>query len=332
MNIMSKKSKESNEPKVSLGQALKDCRLVAKLSIESVANSLNLKSTLIRDLEENLDEIIEQETYPKIYLRGYLANYAKEIGLSNIGTFPQFQQLSIPVKSVAHLRSPDIIPAKKGLPVKLKLAIAALVIIPLLAISLFWLLSTPAKPPQVETPQTENQQMRLPNPSAEIANTEIANTESNQAEQVSESQQQVAEQIQQTSESPSLSSPDDSSAVQQPETKLESVTDEQQQTAAPEITTITIQSEILIQPEEVETVSATLRLSFKEECWTEVYDANGKKLALDLYQPGRELTLAGQPPFNLKLGNPSAVDIYYQDKLVEKQFKLGRTANFTLPE
>lgn len=314
---MSQKSKEKKEPKLCLGQALKDCRSVANLSIESVANSLNLKSTLIRDLEDNLDQIIEDGTYPKIYLRGYLANYAKEIGLSNIGSFPQFQQLSSPVKSTAHLRAPDIIKEKPGLPIKLKLALAALLVIPLLALTLFWL-STPEPSPesQQDSLPTQNQSMRLPTaPTTQVEQEQAQETDAQSLEPITEQpQQQEPEPVKQVDvdTTPSLvEEPVQTAPTKEPQ--AQTVTEEAQQPKA-------------------EVVTASLRLHFKEECWTEIYDAQGKKLAVDLYKAGKELTLAGEPPFNLVLGNPFAVDIFYQGNPVQKQFREGRTARFTLPE
>ena len=83
---------------------------------------------------------------------------------------------------------------------------------------------------------------------------------------------------------------------------------------------------------EAAVIKQTLILKFKDECWTEVFDANGERLAFNLYKPGRELTLAGTPPFNLKLGDPLAVDVFYQDKLIEIKYREGRTANFSVPK
>ncbi len=47
----------------------------------------------------------------------------------------------------------------------------------------------------------------------------------------------------------------------------------------------------------------TLELAFAEECWLEVLDARGDALAAELQLPGSRLTLSGEAPFTVKLGN-----------------------------
>ncbi|WP_339615399.1 RodZ domain-containing protein [uncultured Gilvimarinus sp.] len=57
------------------------------------------------------------------------------------------------------------------------------------------------------------------------------------------------------------------------------------------------------------TVLDELVLSFDNECWLEVLDANGDSLAADLQREGTSITLHGVAPFNVKLGNPDGVEI-----------------------
>ncbi|MEI6896956.1 MAG: helix-turn-helix domain-containing protein [Psychromonas sp.] len=89
--------KDSNEPSeiiVPLGQALKDARIVAALSIEEVAEKLNLSFSMVRDIEDDLEKIQENKKYSTLYLRGYLVNYAKLVGLTTLELFVEFQQLN----------------------------------------------------------------------------------------------------------------------------------------------------------------------------------------------------------------------------------------------
>ncbi|HEY7884530.1 MAG TPA: RodZ domain-containing protein [Cellvibrionaceae bacterium] len=61
-----------------------------------------------------------------------------------------------------------------------------------------------------------------------------------------------------------------------------------------------------IEPSAVDTVMPVLdvlELSFAEECWLDVQDANGDVLATDLQSPGSQLTLRGVAPFSVRLGN-----------------------------
>ena len=90
---------------IPLNQALKECRLAANLSVDELAQRLNLKSSVILNLENNLDKVISDGIYPLIYLRGYLINYSKELKLPNIESYAEFQQLSHPSESVTSLQN-----------------------------------------------------------------------------------------------------------------------------------------------------------------------------------------------------------------------------------
>ena len=62
-----------------------------------------------------------------------------------------------------------------------------------------------------------------------------------------------------------------------------------------------------------ETVQATpldrLELTFSDECWLVVTDAQGDVLVTELVQPGQELSLQGQAPFEVRMGNAQAVQL-----------------------
>lgn len=96
---------EQTMNEVRLEDALKERRLAANLSIGDVAEKLNLKCVVIRDIENNLDEIIADDRYSKIYLRGYLSNYGKMLELPLIESFPQYQRLLHPQKSAHYIKN-----------------------------------------------------------------------------------------------------------------------------------------------------------------------------------------------------------------------------------
>lgn len=96
---------EQIKHEVSLQHSLKKNRLAANLSQDELAEKLNLSVTVIIDIEEHLEKVIDEQHYSSIYLRGYLANYAKEVGLVDIGTFEQYKRLS-------HADKPKIKPSR----------------------------------------------------------------------------------------------------------------------------------------------------------------------------------------------------------------------------
>lgn len=58
-------------------------------------------------------------------------------------------------------------------------------------------------------------------------------------------------------------------------------------------------------------------MTFNADCWLEVSDATGKKLFSGIQRSGGKLSLAGTPPYRLKIGAPSAVQVQYQNQPVD---------------
>ncbi|MCI0509386.1 Xre family transcriptional regulator [Chromohalobacter marismortui] len=91
------------------------------------------------------------------------------------------------------------------------------------------------------------------------------------------------------------------------------------------------------QDDEANTAAANanqLTLTFNEQSWTEIYDADDQRLMVGLQDPGTSTELQGTPPFRLTIGNASGVDLRYQGESVDlSQYTGGNNvARFTLGE
>jgi cytoskeleton protein RodZ len=67
-----------------------------------------------------------------------------------------------------------------------------------------------------------------------------------------------------------------------------------------------------------------LRLEFSEPSWTEIYDANGRRLMFDMGTPGRVRTIAGAPPLRVNLGLASAVRAQVDERPIVIPRRAGR--------
>jgi cytoskeleton protein RodZ len=77
--------------------------------------------------------------------------------------------------------------------------------------------------------------------------------------------------------------------------------------------------------------AASLQLEFSADCWLEVYDNNNQRLAYGNQAAGKQLVLQGQLPFRLKLGNPPAASMKLNDVVVDLSgYPAGRVARITL--
>lgn len=74
-----------------------------------------------------------------------------------------------------------------------------------------------------------------------------------------------------------------------------------------------------------------LSLQFSAECWLEVTDATGKRLAYGTRQAGQTERLTGTAPFKVLLGNAAAAKVQLNDVAVDLSgYAAGRVARLTL--
>ena len=65
------------------------------------------------------------------------------------------------------------------------------------------------------------------------------------------------------------------------------------------------------------TATSTLEFTFTQECWLEVKDNQGSEIAWQLYGPGEQVILRGEPPFSVTIGNVQGVIMRYQGKEIK---------------
>ncbi|WP_129139262.1 RodZ domain-containing protein [Modicisalibacter coralii] len=77
-----------------------------------------------------------------------------------------------------------------------------------------------------------------------------------------------------------------------------------------------------------------LSFTFNEQSWTEIFDANDRRILVGLQSAGTQATAEGEPPFRLTIGNASGVELSYRGKPVDLGAHTGgnNVARFTLGE
>lgn len=78
----------------------------------------------------------------------------------------------------------------------------------------------------------------------------------------------------------------------------------------------------------------TLELTFNEQSWTEIFDANNQRVFVGLQEPGTTASVEGEPPFRLTVGNATGVELVWQGEPVDLAARAGanNVARFTLGE
>lgn len=74
-----------------------------------------------------------------------------------------------------------------------------------------------------------------------------------------------------------------------------------------------------------------LSLSASADSWVEITDATGAQLEMDLIRGGSNKQYNGQPPFRVRLGRASAVELIFADQVVDLgPYTRGNLASFTI--
>jgi cytoskeleton protein RodZ len=372
-----------------LGKTLKDARLLASLSVSEVAEKLNLGVSTVRDLEDELDSVLETQKYPVIYLRGYLVNYARLVGinLTTLELFYEYQQLSLVRKKDKQLSSPTnlIIPLAKKRSKFLSFLFFLVILVAVIAGLFYFSNKIPLNILQSINANFETSDENVKNEGLTkklIISENIASH--NESESVAEAadikiqkntvklKSLKSTQLNPKKDNNELDNQDEADNITDPIIQIESTTQkdivvsdkvskavEQQAVASLEVTEFTEATEaidVIETTESIEVIETTeadndvevvaqkvvaektvsvgpesLSLVFNADCWTEVFDATGERLAFGLYRNGHVLLLSGKAPFQLRLGDPGVVDIQYQDQIIEGEFTPGRSAQFSVP-
>lgn len=82
------------------------------------------------------------------------------------------------------------------------------------------------------------------------------------------------------------------------------------------------------------TASRVLELTFNEQSWTEIFDADNQRIFVGLQEPGTTARVEGTPPFRLTVGNATGVEMTWGGEPVDLGARAGanNVARFTLGE
>jgi cytoskeleton protein RodZ len=77
---------------------------------------------------------------------------------------------------------------------------------------------------------------------------------------------------------------------------------------------------------------STVVFTFSGDCWVNIYDATGERIAWGVKKLGYVMTITGKAPLKVTLGKPELAAIAFNGKQVDmSSFNVGNIAKFTLP-
>ncbi|MDX1466513.1 MAG: DUF4115 domain-containing protein [Halomonas sp.] len=319
------------------GELLRRERESQGLDRDEVADALNLRPAVIQGLENDSYE----EVPVPAYRRGYLRSYAQLLGIddrevldaykANFGSNDAEQRVT-PVQ----INRP---PSRLG--AWLFRLVTLLVIAGMIGLTLMWWQSrggsqppTPGDSGPVAVDRLDGSTTITEDPAAESDELPPLPEQDSDLGLVDESASDDAPAQAPTPAGDRAQSPAEGSA--EPAADGEATTDESTtQTAdvgeAP-ASDVAASSEA---DEATETVDRTvLELTFNEQSWTEIFDADNQRIFVGLQQPGTSARVEGTPPFRLTVGNATGVELNWGGEPVDLTARAGanNVARFTLGE
>lgn len=306
---------ESNAAQTT-GVRLRNAREQLGLSQQAVAERLCLKVSTVRDIEDDKAPAELASTF----LRGYIRSYARLVRIPEEELLPMMEkQAPVRATKVTPMQTFSLGKRRKKRDGWL-MSFTWLVLFVVIGLTGAWWwqnhkaqqeeISTMADQSSAELSAGNNAQSVPLNTGNDALQPDTAT----QPEATTPATQQApAEGVAQTAQPNSVQSgtPTDNSAVVSPsQAPVDNV-----QAAAPaaSATLPTDQAGVATPAADAN----ALVMNFNADCWLEVADATGKKLFSGMQRKGGNLNLAGQAPYKLKIGAPSAVQIQFQGKPVD---------------
>lgn len=300
----------AEQTELTVGQLLKQEREQRKLTLEHVAKQLNLKVEVLKSLEADQPDKAILPTFMRGYVRAY-ARFLKMPEQQLLSRFEQVHQVkSTPVKAMKTFSNRQ---AKQQ--TETRFMWLTYVIVAILLASLAAWLWQGARDFTGTIGSTDTTEPIV------ISAVDADSSAAPQTELMP-----VIEQAAVLNTADSAASAAEASAlILTPQTVLTS------EEAVVELPEPVVESSSESFGDSNDSGLDRLKMTFNDNCWIDVLDANGERIAYGTKQSGYVMELNARGPFTITLGNPSVVAIDINQKPFDMSgFPGGRVAKFTL--
>lgn len=283
-----------------VGERLRDERLKRQLTLEQVAQQLKLKAEVLASLESDEPDKAILPTF----MRGYLKAYARFLKLPEQALLAQFEQRhqlkSTPVKAMRTFSNRS---ARQRVEKRFMwLTWFIVLILVVLLVAWFW---QSARDNTLDAVSSETLEVNATLSQERVTPALAARPE--EADHDLFAAQQAWLPVEPTEEAEAQSEQGDGVAVDVMVTETEIFGN----TQTPGLD--------------------RLKMTFADNCWIDVLDANGDRIAFGTKAPGYVMELNARGPFVITLGNPGVVSIELNQQPYDmSRFPGNRVAKFTL--
>ena len=306
---MSKKTPKIEDVNVTgPGNILSEARIQSGLSIDDVANKLNFRVILVKNIEADVFD----STLPDTYNRGYLKNYAKLVNVSISDVIGMYEKLNVFQGHHIEMQSFSRGTMKKA-ENNMLMWITYLILAIFIGFTVMWWLQDD------KTPSTQKE-------TASIVEVDNNVTEVNK-NTAFENQSNVETIVENT-----ISNPVPAIADELLNAQLPKILDESNS----ESLTVNNGVDVPLEPEVLTLDQSTLtkvKFTFAGDCWVNIYDALGDRIAWGIKKSGYVMTIDdAKTPLKITIGKPELVKINFSGESVDMSaFPKGHIAKFNLP-
>jgi cytoskeleton protein RodZ len=285
------------------GQMLKEARLALKLTQQDVALKLNFTIALVQNIEsENFNNSL-----PSTYTRGYLKNYAKLVKVPYADVLASYELLGIAAEQQAEMQSFSQFTKKQAENSRL-MWFSYLILAILIGLTVIWW-------------QQEHQQEQDMKKTISAKTVVSNNTQENNTAPASNNEPDKK-----------ITSLQKSFQEQEKQQKVVNQTKSVEKIKSPIINPFVQKKSENTKSQAIESSIKTVTFTFSGDCWVNIYDATGERVAWGIKKADYVMNIKGKAPFSVTLGKPELVSINFNGQNIDmSQFGAGNIAKFTLP-
>lgn len=314
---------------VSPGVMLYEARIALSLSQEHIANKLNFKITLV----DNIEKDIFDPVMPVTFNRGYLTNYAKLVGVEVEDVLASYDALD-----AASLQRSEMLSFSKETSKQAEhsrvMWLSYFIVAVLFGLTILWWLQDNR---QQEGDSTSTLFKKFISTSDKDAQPEDKVIKSDG--EISASTSTVDTKT--LSNSPESGGVAISGSLSQ-STELTKLSNEPTATAEKNVDTLidnnivnnvknSVTSDLNYNTAEADMSTAVF--TFNGDCWVNIFDATGERIAWGVKKSGYVMTIQGKAPLRITVGKPELTSIVFNGQQVDMSaFNKGNIAKFNLPD
>jgi len=305
------------------GEQLRQERESQGLTVTEVAAALNLRPAVIRGLEEDSYEEVPIPTYR----RGYLRAYAHLLSIDEAPVLSAYRARFGSEEAERRIAPVQVTRPPSRIGAWLFRLVTLLVIAGLIGLTLMWWQSRGGNEPPGIGDSSPVAVDGLDGTTTTIAEPEApAVTEAPDAESLPPLPE----------EGEGLGLVEDPDAMADEPVEASTDVDTDSALALADAEPEMVDEAAVEEAAEEEQASAAdprqLELTFNEQSWTEIFDANNQRIFVGLQEPGTTASVEGEPPFRLTVGNATGVELTWAGEPVDLPARAGanNVARFTL--